>query len=47
MAWLDHMTELQPFEVARQMLEEAGEVVAIEFLEGRILPGIKALEEDA
>ena len=38
MARLDHVIELQPVELARKMVEEAREVVGIEFLERRELP---------
>ena len=38
MARLDHVVELPPVELARQMLEEFGEVGRVEFLEGRELP---------
>src|SRR5262249_50312237 len=38
MARLDHMVERLPFELARQMVEEFGEVVFVESLERRELP---------
>ena len=38
MARLDHVIEFQPVKLVRQMVEEAGEVVAIELLERRELP---------
>ena len=38
MARLDHVVELVPVELARQMVEEPGEIVAVEFLERRELP---------
>ena len=38
MTRLDHVVELQPVEIAREMVEEAREVVRIEFLERRELP---------
>ena len=38
MAHLDHMIELEPVQLARQMVEERAEILGVEFLEGRELP---------
>ena len=38
MARLNHVIEFQPVKLARQVVEESGEVVAIELLERRELP---------
>ncbi len=38
MARLDHVVELQSVELAREMIEEAREIVGVEFLERRELP---------